>query len=72
MMQPKPEKCIPTNQIEWDTCERHVGALLLRGNRCVLVRSTHESEYQWTGMRVSSVLQKSDETPVQAAIRAVA
>lgn len=44
IMQPKPEECIPTKRIEWDTCERHVGALLLRGNRCVLVRSTHESE----------------------------
>jgi len=72
IMQPKPEECIPTKRIEWDTCERHVGALLLRGNRCVLVRSTHESEYQWTGMSVPSVLQTSDEIPVQAAIRTVA
>ena len=56
---------IPNNPIDWDKCERQVGALLLRGNRCVLVRNP-----KWTGMRLPSVSQGDGETPVQAAIRA--
>lgn len=54
--------------VDWANCERHIGALVLRGNRCVLVRSLSQ---QWRGMRIPSVVPKPDETPHDAAIRAV-
>ena len=47
--------------IDWTTCERHAGALVLRGNRCVLVRSA-----QWKGMRIPSVAPKLDESAIDA------
>uniref|UniRef100_A0A7S4ASH4 CobW C-terminal domain-containing protein n=1 Tax=Pseudo-nitzschia australis TaxID=44445 RepID=A0A7S4ASH4_9STRA len=53
--------------IDWSACERHVGALILRGNRCVLARSLSK---QWTGMRIPSLVPKQDETTHAAAIRA--
>jgi ADP-ribose pyrophosphatase YjhB (NUDIX family) len=53
---------------DWDRCERHVGALVLRGNRCVLVRSLSG---EWTGMKFPSVMPRPDESPTSAAIRAV-
>jgi G3E family GTPase len=56
------------SDMDWATCERHSGALVLRGNRCVLVRSL---EGNWKGMRIPSVLPKPDESHVEAAIRAV-
>ena len=57
--------------IDWESCERHVGALVLRGNRCVLVRSLSN---EWKGMRIPSVpvVPKSGETEIASAIRAVA
>ena len=54
--------------IDWSACERHVGALLLRGNRCVLVRSVYG---EWEGMRIPSVVPEPNETPHEAAIRAI-
>ena len=49
---------------------RHVGALVLRGNRCILVRSFLEGE--WDGrMRIPIVERHSHESPWEAAIRAV-
>jgi CobW/HypB/UreG, nucleotide-binding domain/NUDIX domain len=50
--------------------QRHVGALVLRGNRCVLVRSL---EGAYSGLRIPSVVMvdDGDETPHAAAIRAV-
>lgn len=62
------EEHTPINQIDWDSCERQVGALVLRGNRCILVRSE-----EWTGVRIPSVnpMIEFGETPIQAAIRAV-
>ena len=54
-------------EMDWDACEQRVGALVLRGNRCVLVRSPDK----WTGMRIPSVVPTDGETPTQAAKRAV-
>jgi len=53
-------------EVDWDTCEKRIGALILRGNRCVLVRSA-----KWIGMRIPTVVQNDGETPIEAAIRAV-
>ena len=50
----------------WDTFQKEIGALVLRGNRCVLVRSA-----KWEGMRIPSVVPRDNETPIQSAIRAV-
>ena len=57
------------NAIDWSTVEQHVGALLLRGNRCILVRSVYG---EWEGMRIPSVAPFPEETPQEAAIRAIA
>eukprot|EP00804_Cyclotella_cryptica_P028439 CCRYP_014210-RA/>CCRYP_014210-RA protein AED:0.01 eAED:0.01 QI:37/1/1/1/1/1/2/89/956 len=53
--------------IDFSSCERHVGALILRGNRCVLVRSLSQ---EWKGMMIPSVLPEPGETPGMTAIRA--
>lgn len=55
------------SEINLSSCERHIGALVLRGNRCVLVRSLSQ---QWKGMKIPSVLPKPGETSAMAAIRA--
>ena len=54
-------------EVDWDTCKKHIGALVLRGNRCVLVRSPNK----WSGMRIPSVVPNDGETPIETAIRAV-
>lgn len=54
--------------MDWAKCERHVGALVLRGNRCVLVRSLSG---EWDGMRLPSVVPKEGESPLSAAIRSL-
>lgn len=54
--------------IDWSTAERHVGALILRGTKCVLVRSITK---EWEGMRIPYVLPFEDESHSEAAIRAV-
>jgi len=54
--------------IDWLNCEKHIGALLLRGNRCVLVRSISG---EWEGMRVPSLVPNPNEAPHETAIRAV-
>jgi G3E family GTPase len=46
-----------------------IGGLVLRGNRCVLVRSL---QGEWAGMRIPSVRAVTGETPQQTAERAVA
>jgi len=56
------------NVKDWSNCERHVGALVLRGNRCVLARSL---SHEWKGMRIPSVVPKPDESSHAAAVRAV-
>jgi G3E family GTPase/ADP-ribose pyrophosphatase YjhB (NUDIX family) len=71
-----PEEELPAassdmSQIDWATCDRHVGVLVLRGNRCVLARSLHKPKPKWAGMRIPSVALKPDETPAEAAVRAV-
>jgi len=62
-----------SKHLDWDHCERHVGALVLRGNRCVLVRSLHK---EWEGMQLPSfpfdpTANNQQETPVDAAVWAV-
>lgn len=47
---------------------KRIGGLVLRGNRCVLVRSL---ENKWNGMRIPYVSAKSGETVEETAIRAV-
>lgn len=61
-------RAIDVGQIDWSICDRHIGALVLRGNRCVLVRSLTS---EWNGMRLPSVVPQPDEAPASAAIRAV-
>ncbi len=51
----------------WSNPQRHIGALVLRGNRCILARSLSQ---EWEGMRIPSVIPKPSETPSDAAIRA--
>ncbi|KAL7576709.1 hypothetical protein ACA910_005633 [Epithemia clementina (nom. ined.)] len=62
------ERDMDVSRIDWSNCERHVGALVLRGNRCVLVRSLKNS---WEGLRLPSVVANENESPTDAAIRAV-
>jgi len=59
---------IDLKSMDWAKCDRHIGALVLRGNRCVLVRSLSGG---WDDMRLPSVIPKEDESPVSAAIRSV-
>jgi ADP-ribose pyrophosphatase YjhB (NUDIX family) len=59
---------ITPSDVDWSECERHVGALVLRGNRCVLTRSLYQ---EWEGMCIPSVVPEPDETPHDAAVRAV-
>ena len=51
--------------------QQWVGALLLRGNRCVLVRSL-ESPPAWKGMRLPTVALRLGEAEADGAIRAAA
>lgn len=48
---------------------RWVGALVLRGNRCVLVRSL-ASPPEWSGMRIPYVELGATESPIDGAMRA--
>mmetsp|Transcript_26939 Transcript_26939/g.40460 ORF Transcript_26939/g.40460 Transcript_26939/m.40460 type:complete len:1047 (-) Transcript_26939:411-3551(-) len=59
---------IEASSVDFSKCTHHIGALVLRGNRCVLVRSLSGA---WNGMRIPSVEPKPDELPIDAAIRAV-
>ena len=64
-----------TSKIDWASCPKHVGALILRGNRCVLVRSLPASpkqQPQWKGMRIPSVEVQPNEVPHDAVLRAIA
>lgn len=54
--------------IDWTTCTREIGGLVLRGNRCVLVRSLKK---EWKGMRIPSVTPRAEESPEAAAIRSI-
>ena len=66
--QKKDNNELDLTQINWGSCEKHVGALVLRGNRCVLVRSL---KAKWKGMRFPSVIPNTTESVSEAAIRAV-
>jgi len=46
--------------INWSSCETHIGALVLRGNRCILVRSL---QHEWIGMRIPSLPRQPEESP---------
>eukprot|EP00584_Thalassiosira_punctigera_P024831 CAMPEP_0172555256 /NCGR_PEP_ID=MMETSP1067-20121228/58321_1 /TAXON_ID=265564 ORGANISM="Thalassiosira punctigera, Strain Tpunct2005C2" /NCGR_SAMPLE_ID=MMETSP1067 /ASSEMBLY_ACC=CAM_ASM_000444 /LENGTH=963 /DNA_ID=CAMNT_0013343771 /DNA_START=275 /DNA_END=3163 /DNA_ORIENTATION=- len=63
-----PEESLDVSKFDWKVCERHVGALVLRGNRCVLVRSL---KGKWNGMRIPSVAVRDGESVEDAAVRAV-
>jgi G3E family GTPase len=58
----------PLSGNEWGSCQHEIGALVLRGNRCVLVRSL---DGRWNGMRIPSIVPKDNENPVETAKRAV-
>jgi len=55
------------SNFDWSNCQLEIGALVLRGNRCILVRSLEE---EWQGMRIPSVVPNNNESPHDAAIRA--
>mmetsp|Transcript_14503 Transcript_14503/g.31819 ORF Transcript_14503/g.31819 Transcript_14503/m.31819 type:complete len:1079 (-) Transcript_14503:43-3279(-) len=56
------------SDVDWTKCETHVGALVLRGNRCLLARSL---QGLWKGMRIPSVVAAEGESDHDAAARAV-
>mmetsp|Transcript_27409 Transcript_27409/g.66562 ORF Transcript_27409/g.66562 Transcript_27409/m.66562 type:complete len:1032 (-) Transcript_27409:204-3299(-) len=58
----------PQTPLDWNHCQKHVGALVLRGNRCVLVRSLTGA---WQGLRLPSVALQPGETATKATLRAV-
>lgn len=57
----------PTD-LDWSTAERQIGALVVRGNRCVLVRSLMGA---WEGMKIPSLVPTAEETAHSTAIRSV-
>jgi len=59
--------------LDWSKCPHEIGALILRGNRCVLVRSLDTSKNNPLRgiMRIPSVVANPDETPTETALRAV-
>ena len=61
---------VQVNDLGEDGFMQH-GALVLRGNRCILVRSL-EKPPRWRGMRLPSLAAKENELPVDTARRAVA
>ena len=71
--EPEPESAdeseVETN-VDIDACTQEFGALVLRGNRCVLCKSL---EGAWEGMRVPSLPpdDEDDEAPLACALRAV-
>ncbi|CAJ1957646.1 unnamed protein product [Cylindrotheca closterium] len=68
-MKPEPsDSVLPATAEDWSRCERQVGALVLRGNRCVLVRSMTA---KWHGMRLPSVAPRPGEGDKEAVVRAV-
>lgn len=65
------KKAVETAAIEGVTKDgtgEWIGGLVLRGNRCVLVRSLQK---EWAGMRIPSVCAIAGETPQETAARAV-
>eukprot|EP00588_Corethron_pennatum_P007645 CAMPEP_0194297466 /NCGR_PEP_ID=MMETSP0169-20130528/58968_1 /TAXON_ID=218684 /ORGANISM="Corethron pennatum, Strain L29A3" /LENGTH=487 /DNA_ID=CAMNT_0039047275 /DNA_START=246 /DNA_END=1709 /DNA_ORIENTATION=+ len=54
--------------VDWSACERQVGALILRGNRCVLARSVAG---EWAGMRLPSLPALPGEPPAFTVGRAM-
>ena len=54
--------------VDLGSCVRHVGGLILRGNRCVLCRSLTGA---WNGMRVPSVEPEMGESEATCAVRSV-
>ena len=57
------------DKIDWSKCDHHhIGALVLRGNRCVLIRSLQN---EWVGMRLPSVQPMVGESPQESACRAI-
>lgn len=74
LKEPEPD-VLPENStadpttIDWAKCPVEIGGLILRGNRCVLVRSLQK---EWSGMRLPSVAATTAETkPEETAIRSI-
>ena len=57
-----------TPVLDFGICPKHIGALVLRGNRCVLVRSLTK---EWAGMRIPSVLPNHNESTHQSILRSI-
>jgi G3E family GTPase len=62
------EEAVVANTAADDVGGDWIGGLVLRGNRCVLVRSLQS---EWTGMRIPSVRAITGETPQQTAERSI-
>lgn len=62
------EEAAVVNAVSDDAGGDWIGGLVLRGNRCVLVRSLQS---KWAGMRIPSVRPAAGETSLQTAERAV-
>ena len=58
---------VPTALIDGE--HRFAGSLVLRGNRCLLVRSL-ESPPAWSGLRIPTAALRSNETAIEGASRA--
>ena len=70
---PEASKSVEADQFDfhstdWAAWPEEVGGLVLRGNRCVLVRSLQN---KWNGMRIPSVVPKPNEPLISAAIRSI-
>ncbi|KAG7362783.1 cobalamin synthesis protein, P47K [Nitzschia inconspicua] len=65
---PNASNTLDIQRVDWSNCKRHIGALVLRGNRCVLVRSLSNV---WHGLRLPCVVAEEGECDTDAAIRAV-
>lgn len=64
-----PTVTVPASTNADETGATEVGALILRGNRCVLVRSL-SAPPAWRGMRLPTAFMRAGETPVDTALRA--
>ena len=62
------DEAIDMALFDFKKCEQHAGALVLRGNRCVLARSL---KGEWKGMRIPSLPVCDTESIKDTAMRAV-
>jgi len=71
-LQEEVSSCSEKNESRLDldlaACVHEIGGLVLRGNRCALVRSL---DGEWKGMKVPSLVPRSDESDAECAVRAI-